>query len=65
MIIAYLAISIFVAFVSGIWALVSGLGLLAVLGLYVLGGSLTMAGTVCAVLFTRVAYQPGLTAAKI
>lgn len=65
MIIGYLAISIFVAFVSGIWALVSGLGLLAIMGFYVLGGTLAIAGTACAVLFTRTAQHSGLIAAKI
>lgn len=65
MIIGYLALGIFVAFASGLWALVSGLGLLAALGFYVLGGSLAMGTAVCAILFTRLVHQPNLMAAKI
>ena len=65
MIIGYLALGIFVAFASGLWAFMSGFGLLAALGFYVLGGSLAMGTAVCAVLFVRPASEPNLIAAKI
>lgn len=65
MMIGYLTLGILGAVLSGAWALMSGFGLVAAVGFYVLGGSLVMGAAVCAVLCSHLAQQPKLIAAKI
>jgi hypothetical protein len=65
MMIGYLALGIFAALTSGVWALMAGFGLLAALGFYALGGGLVMTAAVGAALYSHLAQQPNLMAASI
>ena len=65
MIIGYLALGILGALLTSAWAAVSGFGLLAILGFYMLGGSLSMAAAICAALYLRPLHEPSLHMAKV